>query len=253
MRKIRLHFSGAHSISFLCFTRQIPLVTCYCCVGHIKCLFNSKILFVIFNINMILNTYGKPPETNLWYFFKMLFVLCTLSVFSCYSYSNGNYSLMSITCWRFTKGSFEAKLSVFSFFFLFCFLFCFCFCFERDVLTCWPELRVVQSGQGGGLLLSQPHPDLLPDPPRFSARVRGRAVRGNHIGGAGGVGLQGGQKTALRHRYAHHPSGGQTPSPWKVLRKAADRTGRDGRGSWTDRVCWASAAKWRSVTSPDCL
>ena len=121
MRKIRLHFSGAHSISFFCFTRQIPLlVTCYCCVGHIKCLFNSKILFVIFNINMILNTYGKPPETNLWHFFKM-FVLCTLSVFSCYSYSNGNYSLMSITCWRFTKGSFEAKLSVSSFFF--CFLF----------------------------------------------------------------------------------------------------------------------------------
>ena len=138
MRKIRLHFSGAHSISFLCFTRQIPLlVTCYCCVGHIKCLFNSKILFVIFNINMILNTYGKPPETNLWYFFKMLFVLCTLSVFSCYSYSNGNYSLMSITCWRFTKGSFEAKLSVFSFFFLFCFLFCFVFVFVLNA-TCSP-------------------------------------------------------------------------------------------------------------------
>ena len=122
---------------------------------------------------------------------------------------------------------------------------------NRDALTCWSELRVVQSGQGGGLLLSQPHPDLLPDPPCFSARVGGRPVRGNHIGGAGGVGLQGGQKTALRHRYAHHPSGRQTPSPGHRGRKAVDRTGRARLLDWPGLLSVRCEMEIRQ--QPNCL
>lgn len=100
-------------------------------------------------------------------------------------------------------------------------------------LTCCSEPWLVGSGQGGGLPLSQPHPDLLPDPPGFGHRVGRRAVRGKHIGGAGGVRLQGGQKAALRHGHVH----------------AADEERRDAREEERDTggpSVSNSAAKWRA-------
>lgn len=70
-------------------------------------------------------------------------------------------------------------------------------------LTCWSDQRVVQSGQGAGLPLSQPHSDLLLDSPGFGPRVRRWAVRGNHVCCAGRGRLQSRQKAALRHSYTH--------------------------------------------------
>lgn len=89
------------------------------------------------------------------------------------------------------------------------------------MLTCWSHQRVVQSGQGQGLLFSQPHPDLLPDPPGFSHRVRRGAVRRKHISGARRVRLQGGQKAALRHHCAHPHSGER--SAWTRARRHTQR------------------------------
>lgn len=114
-------------------------------------------------------------------------------------------------------------------------------------LTCWSDQRVVQSGQGGGLLLSQPHPDLLPDPPGFGHRVRRRAVRGDHIRGAGGVGLQSGQETALRHRYTH-PQAGEKRAHQGKDRKMGQTVAGAAR-QVTNGSVWVSAAKWRSVSS----
>lgn len=120
-------------------------------------------------------------------------------------------------------------------------------------LTCWADQRVVQPGQGGGLLLGQPHPDLLPDPPGFGHRVRGRAVRGDHISGAGGVGLQGRQKAALRHRDAHPRRVEKQTRPETHGKKGGrgEKKRRERRRLVTRSECWVSAAKWRSVSGPE--
>lgn len=111
-------------------------------------------------------------------------------------------------------------------------------------LTCWSDQGVVQSGHGGWLLLGQSHPDLLLDSPGFRHGVRTGTVRGNHVGGTGGVGLQGGQKAALRHRHTHADSGTH-----EVFEPERRRGACDGR--WRCLLLTGSAVKWQQ--QPDGL
>lgn len=109
-------------------------------------------------------------------------------------------------------------------------------------LTCWSDQGVVQSGQGAGLPLSQPHSDLLLDPPGFGPRVRRRAVRGNHVCGAGRGRLQSRQKAALRHGYTHLWSWFGPLEEQRSGLRAAER-----RARWMNASAPVSAVKWRLV------
>lgn len=109
-------------------------------------------------------------------------------------------------------------------------------------LTCWSDQRVVQSGHGAGLPLSQPHSDLLLDSPGFGPRVRRWAVRGNHVCGAGRGRLQSRQKAALRHSYAHLWRWFGAAGGTKVRLRAAVR-----RARWMNASAPVSAVKWRLV------